>query len=577
MQNVPNNQYTMYQDPESKVITRHFVNLPGRQVHFRVAGSGPPLVLLHQSPTSSAEMATELEWLAPDFTVISPDSPGYGLSDPLDIDTPELSHYAEALAEFLDALGIERVLIYGFHTGAMIGLEFGRLFPERCALAVINGFVVLDDEERDELLANYLYVPEPDSHATQLAWLWRRMLDQTIFFPWYKKERSARMTLNAPPGAAIHRNLLDFLRAEKGGTIAYRAAFAYPTRELAPQITAPMYFLNYARDPLSTHPERLDAIPASVTREVPLAEPADVLERAREVLLEQDLAAVDLPRRSVGTADARLQKDIVNTSQGAVSVLRSAPGTSEAVLMLHDAGSSMQSLKGLADELAAERPVVLLDLPGHGDTDRLHIPDLTPATLIQLLDEVVAQLGLARIELVGFGASTVLAAAWSVSRSDLIKSLLLVDPWLFSEEEKRELRARYTPDPTPGECGEYLLRAWGFVRDSELFWPWYAPTADNSLGRDPDIDPAVLQARTVDVLKAGERFGALVAELLAYNLTDTLTRLQVPTTVGDRAGSRFDGRARQAAALNSAITHRELAADRSGWGTVIADLLTPNA
>jgi pimeloyl-ACP methyl ester carboxylesterase len=34
-------------------VTRHFVEVDGRRVHYRTCGSGPPLVLLHGSPGDS--------------------------------------------------------------------------------------------------------------------------------------------------------------------------------------------------------------------------------------------------------------------------------------------------------------------------------------------------------------------------------------------------------------------------------------------------------------------------------------------------------------------------------------------
>ena len=52
---------------ESVTITRHFVSIRGkygdRQVHYRRAGDGPALVLLHQSPQSSLEYVPLMkEW-----------------------------------------------------------------------------------------------------------------------------------------------------------------------------------------------------------------------------------------------------------------------------------------------------------------------------------------------------------------------------------------------------------------------------------------------------------------------------------------------------------------------------------
>ena len=43
-------------------------------------------------------------------------------------------------------------LLYGFHTGAIVAFEFARLFPERCAGAVVNGLVCMEGDELDDLL-----------------------------------------------------------------------------------------------------------------------------------------------------------------------------------------------------------------------------------------------------------------------------------------------------------------------------------------------------------------------------------------------------------------------------------------
>ena len=90
-------------EPAHPTIRRHFVTINGeRQVHYRRAGRGPAVVLLHQSPTSSREHTRLIERLMSEFTVIAPDTPGNGLSDPLLGEQPLAEDYAHALAETLD-------------------------------------------------------------------------------------------------------------------------------------------------------------------------------------------------------------------------------------------------------------------------------------------------------------------------------------------------------------------------------------------------------------------------------------------------------------------------------------------
>ena len=202
----------MYQSVENISIERRFLNLSSRQVHYRVSGSGPILVLFHQSPTSSAEMASVIEQFSDEFTVIAPDTPGFGLSDFVDDIKPDITEYAEALKEFLDALAIDKACFYGFHTGAIIATELARLYPDLCNVVVVNGLVVLEPEEEEEILAHYTKWFSPTPEGGQMPWIWSRIRDQLIFFPWFKKEASSRMALDLPPPEFLQPYVLDLVR-----------------------------------------------------------------------------------------------------------------------------------------------------------------------------------------------------------------------------------------------------------------------------------------------------------------------------------------------------------------------------
>ena len=72
-------------------ITRHIATINNeRQVHYRRAGSGSPIILLHQSPKSSEEYIPLINELSDQYTVFAPDTPGNGLSDPLPIEKPKM-------------------------------------------------------------------------------------------------------------------------------------------------------------------------------------------------------------------------------------------------------------------------------------------------------------------------------------------------------------------------------------------------------------------------------------------------------------------------------------------------------
>lgn len=104
------------------------VEVSGLRIAFRRAGHGPPLVLLHGGVCDSRVWRRQLEDLADQFTVIAWDAPGCGgSSDPPD--SFRLPEYADCLAGFIDALGLERPHVLGHSFGGGLALEFYGRWP----------------------------------------------------------------------------------------------------------------------------------------------------------------------------------------------------------------------------------------------------------------------------------------------------------------------------------------------------------------------------------------------------------------------------------------------------------------
>lgn len=101
----------------------------GLRIAYRRTGQGPPLVLLHGAMSDSRAWRPQLEGLADDFTVVAWDMPGCGASSdpPAEI---ALSWYADALAEFIAALGLRRPHVLGLSFGGGLALELYRRHPD---------------------------------------------------------------------------------------------------------------------------------------------------------------------------------------------------------------------------------------------------------------------------------------------------------------------------------------------------------------------------------------------------------------------------------------------------------------
>ena len=104
------------------------VEVDGKPIGYRRAGTGPPLVLLHGAWSDSREWRRELDTLSDEFTVIAWDAPGCGPSfDPPD-DFP-LAAYADAVARFVDAIGADHPHLLGISFGGGLALEVYHRHP----------------------------------------------------------------------------------------------------------------------------------------------------------------------------------------------------------------------------------------------------------------------------------------------------------------------------------------------------------------------------------------------------------------------------------------------------------------
>ena len=105
------------------------VEVDGLRIAFEADGQGPALVLLHGAFSDSRFWRKQLEGLSTDFTVVAWDAPGCGRSS----DPPatfRLPEYADCLAGFIDALGLEAPHVLGLSFGGGLALEHYRRYPE---------------------------------------------------------------------------------------------------------------------------------------------------------------------------------------------------------------------------------------------------------------------------------------------------------------------------------------------------------------------------------------------------------------------------------------------------------------
>lgn len=477
------------------MIEHRFVACGARRVMVRRAGSGPPVLLLHESPRSSAAFVPMIEALAGRFTVIAPDTPGFGGSDTLALHRPQIPDYAEALKEVVDALGLERAAVFGRHTGAAIAIEFANRYPALVSGVVLDGCPAFTPEEMEELVASYLPPFRPSWDGSHVAWLWSRVRDQLTFFPWNRQGPASRLAIDMPRPSILNRIATDLLLAGDEYRVAYEAAFRYDGAAAARAARVPAHYMATETDVLLPHLDRLPGLPANahihrLTDEERVATAGDLLAACAD-----GLAPVPPPPQESG------ERRFVQVDGASLMVRQWGADGARPLLLVADLPGSAQGLEPIAAHLAKGRRVVAIDPPGHGFSS-----PASPGTTdggVALVAGAVAALDLGPVDVAGINTGACLAAHLAARLGAGCGRLVLVDPPPDPQALAECLPATAL---VPTWSGSHLLTAWHLARESLLYRPWFVPTAATRMPVEIGLDVDLLHQRFVDTVIAGAAF-----------------------------------------------------------------------
>lgn len=103
----------------------------------RSGSHGVPVVMLHGIGSHAASFAPVMAQLPADRRLIAWNAPGYDQSNPLPMDWPRASDYAQVLADLVDALELDRFMLIGHSLGALMAASFAVQHPGRIARLVL--------------------------------------------------------------------------------------------------------------------------------------------------------------------------------------------------------------------------------------------------------------------------------------------------------------------------------------------------------------------------------------------------------------------------------------------------------
>ena len=427
------------------------VRVHGRDIdlHYRVAGDGPPLFALHPSPLDSAFLAPLMARLATRATVIAPDTPGFGCSDPLPGRIEDLSPCVRAMAALRRALGLERVGVYGSATGAQIAVEWAKAEPDALAGVMLDNAAAFDDAERTRIMDGYLPDVTPSADGDHLARAWRASHDATLFFPWQTPCAENRIAPAPGNAEAMHATAAGYLRAGPAYACVYRAAFHNERVENLLPIAIPLVVMRWEGSILARWTRRLD------TRDwgpnVVMAHCGPSLEE-RWTCLARHLGDI-LPPQAAHAGDLCLDSGRmrhVDAGCGQIRYFRAsdAPPT---LLLIPPPGASAMSL----DPAWIDDRTIVIDLPGHGGSAR---PE--PVALchcVEAVRRVADALDVASLPVAGIGAADGLASAAAAADCRLSHATIDLPGYIGAP-----------PDLTPEHSGAHLFRAWHWLREQFL-------------------------------------------------------------------------------------------------------------
>jgi len=118
--------------------TLHYKNIHGYRRAYRIAGSGPVILLIHGIGDNSTTWSTVQSKLAQRFTVIAPDLLGHGKSDKPRADY-SVAAYANGMRDLLSVLDVERVTVVGHSLGGGVAMQFAYQFPQLVDRLILVG------------------------------------------------------------------------------------------------------------------------------------------------------------------------------------------------------------------------------------------------------------------------------------------------------------------------------------------------------------------------------------------------------------------------------------------------------
>jgi pimeloyl-ACP methyl ester carboxylesterase len=517
-------------------ITRHFLACGTRRVHYRRAGSGPPVVMLHGSPGDSQMLEHEIAAAAESFSVFALDTPGFGFSEALPGETLRVRDLAAATAEALGALNLPPCRVYGSHTGAAIAIELGLGWPHLVSGLVMEGLPAFTQDEIDLLFRGYFAPMIPDPLGGHLTSTWMRFRDQFTWFPWPSRDVTRLNPYGRPEPQNIHLWVSMFYRSCRSYGPAYRAASFYGQGALraAAALRVPAIYTATITDMLHPHLARLPPLQPNQSV-LPLPGEAEGKYATLVTYLRQLPSGGETPpplaETPVGHDPALM---FLATPHGRTLLRCYGNPAAPALIIAHDSPGSGLSAESLARQLAEDFYILVPDLPGCGESTA---PAGSPSVLRQaagVLTAIADCLAIPRFAVLGTASGAAVAAQLASIDDGRLHAVLIDNP----PSPDAAIADAIAPDLALTPEGSHWITAWLMVRDSQIYAPWFDGSVAAQRHSQGNFDAQWLHDQTCGIMAARTTYHLLPREAWRFDVQAALHQASVPVHIlpdGDTA------------------------------------------
>lgn len=247
-------------------------------------------------------------------------------------------------------------------------------------------------------------------------------------------------------------------------------------------------------------------------------------------------AAAALPTPTSATAgEPQVDRAFLRLAEGLVHYRHAgAPPRSRGVplplYLAHAGPGSSRAFEPLLPAFGRRRFAFAPDMLGNGDSAAPASEDVAIAYYVDAAVRILDALGLDAVDFYGSHTGAQIGVELAIAQPRRVRRLVLDGIPLFAPQFRQQLLANYAPKQAPDEFGGHLSWAWHFVRDQQLYWPYFDRSAGNRLANAVP-PPAQLQASVTDVLKALGTYHIAYRAAFRQDTAALLPQLRCPVLI----------------------------------------------